>query len=157
MTNVAISNWARLATTLIYFGESQAAVESARKAGNTQVWKQVHAACIEKGEFRLAQLCGLHIIVHAEELPALIQQYDKRGHSHSTSKSNLPCLPISLLSLSLVSTTIALSPPSTKFITAPTSSLYNMFFGFHGEATELILTTKLISLSSQRNVQRLAH
>lgn len=32
----SISNWARLATTLIYLNENQAAVESARKAGNTQ-------------------------------------------------------------------------------------------------------------------------
>jgi clathrin heavy chain len=32
----SISNWARLATTLIYLGENQAAIESARKAGNTQ-------------------------------------------------------------------------------------------------------------------------
>lgn len=32
----SISNWARLATTLIYLEENQAAVESARKAGNTQ-------------------------------------------------------------------------------------------------------------------------
>ncbi|OCH91028.1 clathrin heavy chain [Obba rivulosa] len=64
----SISNWARLATTLIYLGENQAAVESARKAGNTQVWKQVHAACMEKNEFRL------------EELPALIQIYERRGH-----------------------------------------------------------------------------
>ena len=32
----SISNWARLATTLIYLGENQAAVESARKVGNTQ-------------------------------------------------------------------------------------------------------------------------
>ncbi len=31
----SISNWARLATTLIYLGENQAAVESARKADNT--------------------------------------------------------------------------------------------------------------------------
>ncbi|KAF8998593.1 clathrin heavy chain 1 [Cyathus striatus] len=76
----SISNWARLATTLIYLGENQAAVESARKAGNTQVWKQVHAACIEKNEFRLAQICGLHIIVHAEELGALIKMYERRGH-----------------------------------------------------------------------------
>ncbi|KAH9975866.1 clathrin heavy chain 1 [Lactifluus volemus] len=76
----SISNWARLATTLIYLGENQAAVESARKAGNTQVWKQVHAACLEKSEFRLAQICGLNIIVHAEELPALIQNYERRGH-----------------------------------------------------------------------------
>jgi clathrin heavy chain len=32
----SISNWAHLATTLIYLVEIQAAVESARKAGNTQ-------------------------------------------------------------------------------------------------------------------------
>ena len=32
----SISNWARLANTLIYLGENQAAVESARKARNTQ-------------------------------------------------------------------------------------------------------------------------
>ncbi|KAI0629190.1 clathrin heavy chain [Trametes polyzona] len=75
----SISNWARLATTLIYLGENQGAVESARKAGNTQVWKQVHAACVEKGEFRLAQICGLNIIVHAEELGALVQMYERRG------------------------------------------------------------------------------
>lgn len=31
-----ISNWARLATTLIYLDENQAAVDAARKAGNTQ-------------------------------------------------------------------------------------------------------------------------
>ncbi|KAI0641858.1 clathrin heavy chain [Trametes meyenii] len=76
----SISNWARLATTLIYLGENQGAVESARKAGNTQVWKQVHAACVEKGEFRLAQICGLNIVVHAEELSALVQMYERRGY-----------------------------------------------------------------------------
>lgn len=32
----SISNWAKLATTLIYLGENQSAVEAARKAGNTQ-------------------------------------------------------------------------------------------------------------------------
>ncbi|KZS94509.1 clathrin heavy chain 1 [Sistotremastrum niveocremeum HHB9708] len=76
----SISNWARLATTLIYLSENQAAVESARKAGNTQVWKQVHAACIEKKEFRLAQICGLNIIVHAEELQEILKSYERRGY-----------------------------------------------------------------------------
>ena len=57
----SISNWARLATTLIYLGENRSAVESARKAGNSTQYvvflfpfeqllttplKQVHAACI---------------------------------------------------------------------------------------------------------------
>jgi len=76
----SISNWARLATTLIYLGENQAAVESARKAGNTQVWKQVHAACIEKKDFRLAQICGLNVIVHAEELQGVLTSYERRGY-----------------------------------------------------------------------------
>ncbi|BGP23725.1 Clathrin heavy chain [Rhodotorula toruloides] len=76
----SISNWARLATTLIYLGENQAAVDAARKAGNTQVWKQVNAACVEKKEFRLAQICGLNLIVHAEELQALVRLYEYRGY-----------------------------------------------------------------------------
>ncbi|KAG1853052.1 armadillo-type protein [Suillus subluteus] len=74
----SISNWAHLATTLIYLGENQAAVESAWKAGDTQAWKQVHAACIEKAEFRLAQICVLNIVVHTEEgycdeVPSLLE------------------------------------------------------------------------------------
>lgn len=36
-----------------------------------RVWKQVHAACIEKSEFRLAQICGLNIVVHAVSLQTL--------------------------------------------------------------------------------------
>lgn len=55
----SISNWARLATTLIYLGQNQAAVDAARKAGNTQVWKQVNLACLDKKEYKLAQICGL--------------------------------------------------------------------------------------------------
>ncbi|GAA5918516.1 hypothetical protein JCM1841_003276 [Sporobolomyces salmonicolor] len=75
----SISNWARLATTLIYLGENQAAVDAARKAGNTQVWKQVNMACIDKKEFRLAQICGLNLIVHAEELQPLVKNYEFKG------------------------------------------------------------------------------
>ncbi|CAD6563669.1 MAG: hypothetical protein CYPHOPRED_000018 [Cyphobasidiales sp. Tagirdzhanova-0007] len=76
----SISNWARLATTLIYLGENQSAVDAARKAGNTQVWKQVNAACVDKKEFRLAQICGLNLIVHAEELQSLVRLYENKGY-----------------------------------------------------------------------------
>ncbi|KAJ3117386.1 hypothetical protein HDU96_006911 [Phlyctochytrium bullatum] len=75
-----VSNWARLASTLVYLGEYQAAVDCARKANSTKVWKEVNAACIDNGEFRLAQICALHLIVHAEELEALVKVYEKRGH-----------------------------------------------------------------------------
>ena len=76
----SISNWAKLATTLVHLEEYQAAVDCARKAHSVQVWKQVHKACIAKKEFSLAQICGLNIIVHAEELQGLIKQYECEGY-----------------------------------------------------------------------------
>jgi len=43
-------------------------VDAARKANNPKTWKEVCFACVEEGEFKLAQLCGLNIIVNADEL-----------------------------------------------------------------------------------------
>ena len=40
---------------------------------------QVCFACVESGEFRMAQMCGLHIVVHADELEELIGHYQSRG------------------------------------------------------------------------------
>ncbi|KAL1921362.1 uncharacterized protein VTP21DRAFT_11078 [Calcarisporiella thermophila] len=75
-----ISNWGRLASTLVHLGEYQSAVDGARKANNTKVWKEVNAACVEHREFRLAQICGLHLIIHAEELEQLIKVYESNGY-----------------------------------------------------------------------------
>ncbi|KAK3077093.1 hypothetical protein LTS18_011230, partial [Coniosporium uncinatum] len=76
----SISNWAKLATTLVHLEDYQAAVECARKANSTKVWKQVNEACVAKKEFRLAQICGLNLIVHAEELSDLVRQYEHNGY-----------------------------------------------------------------------------
>ena len=76
----SISNWAKLATTLVHLEDYQAAVECARKANSTKVWKQVNEACVAKREFRLAQICGLNLIVHAEELQDLVKQYEWNGY-----------------------------------------------------------------------------
>jgi hypothetical protein len=35
---------------------------------------------VDKKEFRLAQICGLNLIVHAEELPALLSLYERNGY-----------------------------------------------------------------------------
>ena len=74
-----ISNYARLAATLVRLKEFQAAVDAARKANSTKIWKEVNMVCVEAQEFRLAQICGLHIIVHADELEGLIKLYENRG------------------------------------------------------------------------------
>ncbi|ORY16207.1 clathrin heavy chain [Clohesyomyces aquaticus] len=76
----SISNWAKLATTLVHLEDYQAAVECARKANSTKVWRQVNEACVAKKEFRLAQICGLNLIVHAEELADLVRQYERNGY-----------------------------------------------------------------------------
>eukprot|EP01135_Chromosphaera_perkinsii_P003336 Nk52_evm36s240 gene=Nk52_evmTU36s240 len=75
-----ISNFGRLASTLVHLGEFQAAVDGARKANSTRTWKEVCYAAIDAHEFRLAQICGLHIIVHADELEELIASYTNRGY-----------------------------------------------------------------------------
>ena len=76
----SISNWAKLATTLVHLEDYQGAVECARKANSVKVWKQVNEACVAKKEFRLAQICGLNLIVHAEELTDLVKQYEHSGY-----------------------------------------------------------------------------
>lgn len=75
-----VSKYSKLATTLVYLKDYQGAVDCARKASNTQVWKQVNSACIENKEFRLAQICGLNLIVDAEELPELVKTYEHNGY-----------------------------------------------------------------------------
>ncbi|CAH8452142.1 unnamed protein product [Schistosoma margrebowiei] len=75
-----VSNYSRLAITLVHLGEYQGSVDAARKANSTRTWKEVCFACVNHNEFRLAQMCGLHIVVHADELGDLINYYEQRGH-----------------------------------------------------------------------------
>eukprot|EP00163_Fabomonas_tropica_P025672 TRINITY_DN4486_c0_g1_i1.p1 TRINITY_DN4486_c0_g1~~TRINITY_DN4486_c0_g1_i1.p1 ORF type:complete len:1704 (-),score=653.64 TRINITY_DN4486_c0_g1_i1:69-5180(-) len=75
-----ISNFGRLASTLVQLGQFQAAVDAARKANSTRTWKEINAACVDANEFRLAQICGLQIIIHADELDELLRYYEARGH-----------------------------------------------------------------------------
>ncbi|XP_040566519.1 LOW QUALITY PROTEIN: clathrin heavy chain 1 [Lepeophtheirus salmonis] len=75
-----VSNFAKLAITLVYLKDYQGSVESARKANCTRTWKEVCFACVENNEFRLAQMCGIHIVVHADELEDLINYYQDKGY-----------------------------------------------------------------------------
>jgi len=42
--------------------------------------RQVCFACVDGEEFRLGQICGLHIVIHADELEDLISYYQDRGY-----------------------------------------------------------------------------
>lgn len=53
---------------------------------------QVCFACVDGKEFRLAQMCGLHIVVHADELEELINYYQVSsagGSAHAADKGIL--------------------------------------------------------------------
>lgn len=54
---------------------------------------QVCFACVDGKEFRLAQMCGLHIVVHADELEELINYYQVTPPS-----SDDACLPVQSVS-----------------------------------------------------------
>jgi len=76
---ITISNYGRLSEALVMLKQYQAAVDAAKKAMSPRTWKFVNFACVEAEEFRLAQICGLHIIVHADELDDVINKYETLG------------------------------------------------------------------------------
>ena len=76
-----IPNYGRLASTLVKLHRFQPAVDAARRAASPRTWKEVCYACVEEGEFKLAQLCGLNIIVAADDLAEVSEFYQARGHS----------------------------------------------------------------------------
>jgi clathrin heavy chain len=76
----AVSNYGKLAPVLVRLGEFQGAVEAARKADRVRTWRAVCFACVDSNEFRLAQICGLHVVVEADELMETIDYYQDRGH-----------------------------------------------------------------------------
>jgi len=81
-----INNNAKLAICFVKLGSFREAVESATKANSVSTWKEVNACCVEAGEFRLAGICGLHIVVHPDHLEELILHYEKHGHSEELIK-----------------------------------------------------------------------
>ncbi|KAJ8540473.1 hypothetical protein K7X08_030392 [Anisodus acutangulus] len=74
-----ISNWAKLASTLLKLNQFQGAVDAARKANSAKTWKEVCFACVDAEEFRLAQICGLNIIVQVDDLEEVSEFYQNRG------------------------------------------------------------------------------
>ena len=57
------------------------AVEAARRANSSRTWREVCQSCVSSEEFRLAQVCGLHIIIQPDELEDLIRYYENLGHA----------------------------------------------------------------------------
>ncbi|CAN6981948.1 unnamed protein product [Brassica oleracea var. botrytis] len=74
-----ISNWGKLAVTLVKLQQFQGAVDAARKANSAKTWKEVCFACVDAEEFRLAQICGLNVIIQVDDLEEVSEFYQNRG------------------------------------------------------------------------------
>lgn len=75
-----INNFAKLAICLVRLQQFQDAVDAARKANAIATWKEVCFACVDAGHFRLAQMCGVNIIVYNEHLLDLCKHYETSAH-----------------------------------------------------------------------------
>lgn len=53
----------------------ESAVESALQSNSIETMKKVCFACVDSENFQLAQICGLHIIVHPNQLRDVIDYY----------------------------------------------------------------------------------
>lgn len=75
----SINNNSKLALCYVKLSMYREAVDAATKANSVPTWKEVNLACLKAQEFRLANICGLHIIVHPDHLPELISHYEHAG------------------------------------------------------------------------------
>ncbi|MBA0841725.1 hypothetical protein Goarm_004208, partial [Gossypium armourianum] len=64
---------------LVRLKQFQGAVDAARKANSAKTWKEVCFACVDAEEFRLAQICGLNIIIQVDDLEEVSEYYQNRG------------------------------------------------------------------------------
>jgi clathrin heavy chain len=76
-----INNNAKLALCYINMEQYREAVDAATKANSVSTWKEVNVACLKANETRLANIAGLHIIVHPDHLEHLIEHYERAGKS----------------------------------------------------------------------------
>jgi len=74
------NNFAKLAICLVRLELYQEAVDAARRANNINTWKQVCFACVDAQKFRLAQMCGINVIVYMDHLAELCRHYETGAH-----------------------------------------------------------------------------
>ncbi|KAK7360582.1 hypothetical protein VNO77_02589 [Canavalia gladiata] len=74
-----ISNCAKLAITLVKLQQFQGSVDASRKVNSSKTWKEVCFAYVDAEEFRVAQICGLNIIIQVDDLEEVSEFYHNRG------------------------------------------------------------------------------
>ncbi|RNF03260.1 clathrin heavy chain 1 [Trypanosoma rangeli] len=74
-----VSNFPKLAVTLVRMKNLSAAVDAAQKAKSRKTWTVVNIACIEANEIKLANLCAVPLVLEAEMLQGVVDRYESHG------------------------------------------------------------------------------
>jgi clathrin heavy chain len=75
-----VGNNQKLAQVYVKLKKYQDAFVAARKADVPKVWKAVCFACVRAKEFRMAALCGQHVIIQPDHLEDVLAFYEKFGY-----------------------------------------------------------------------------
>ncbi|KNH08069.1 clathrin heavy chain protein [Perkinsela sp. CCAP 1560/4] len=68
-----------LSLTYAEMGNIVRAVESAEKANNVQLWKNLFDVCLDTKDLELANRCASRIISYADEVYSIIERYEENG------------------------------------------------------------------------------
>jgi clathrin heavy chain len=74
-----VKNNSKIASCLVHLKQFNIAIEAAKKANTPKTWKELCMACVAAQEYKLANLAGMHIIIHPDELEDLIRHYESLG------------------------------------------------------------------------------
>jgi len=75
-----LNNYMKLAKCLIKLKDFKGAVEAAKKANSTSIWKEVTFACVDEKEFELAKETGLNILIAGDEISELVFYYENKEY-----------------------------------------------------------------------------
>jgi clathrin heavy chain len=74
-----VKNNSKIASCLVHLKQFNVAIEAAKKANTPKTWKELCMACVAAQEYKLANMAGMHIIIHPDELEDLIRHYESLG------------------------------------------------------------------------------
>lgn len=75
-----VPNYSKVAACNLRLGDCGAALEAAKKAGNSKSWTEICFAAIAKKDFAVARDAGLQIINYSDLIERVVEAYESAGH-----------------------------------------------------------------------------
>jgi len=73
---IKLRNNAKVASCFVKLKQFSQAWDAAKKANTPKTWKELCIACVQNGEYKIANAAGMHIIIHPDHLEELVFYYE---------------------------------------------------------------------------------